>query len=93
MGSDTLFQTFITLLEAFQETIFNNSVGADVAFAATSSALTNHCPFRTFFFFRVETGKYEVGTSLGNVADAPARVIRVSLYSEVSIFGTKCATA
>jgi hypothetical protein len=89
MGSEKLFPTFIKLLEALQETIFNNSVSALVAFAVTSSALTNRYPFRTFFF-GMKTGKYQAVTSPGNIADAPARVIHVSLYSGLSIFGTKC---
>jgi hypothetical protein len=49
LSSDTLAPTFAKLLEVIPRNQFLISVGALAAFAVTSSALMNHCPFRRLF--------------------------------------------
>lgn len=52
LGSDTLFLTFVKLLKAFVQTIFDTPVSALNAFAVTSSAFVNCHPSRTIFSCR-----------------------------------------
>jgi hypothetical protein len=46
LGSASVSPTFVKHLEALLETIFYTSVSALNAFAVTSLALVNRCPFR-----------------------------------------------